>query len=226
MFAHQDRLDQHILSILQQTPEGLSLFELIKALSTDEIGLFDSQSLKDSVTLFQTNFVVMNALYRLDKSFQKEHLQNLEPKNKEPQTNQTNTHEVFTHQKRIEIHALKVKLHCFEISNTPNNSTQITSENTLAFIKDQQALESYYLDWQNFDQSEEDVNELLNSFWERLVLEEHQPQDLKILNLTSPVTRAAIKQSYRKLSQQHHPDKGGDPEVFMEIQQAAERLLR
>lgn len=215
MFAHQDRLDHHILTILKQTPEGLSLFALIKALSTDDIGLFDSQSLKDSVTLFQTNFVIMNALYRLDQSLQNEQLKN-EPLKTSKQT---------THQQRIEIHALNIKLHRFNISNEQNTLFQAISDQTTAFIQEQQALASYYLDWHNFDQTEQNINELLNSFWDRLILEEHQPQDLALLGLTSPVTRADIKQSHRKLSQQHHPDKGGDPEIFIEIQQAAERLL-
>jgi len=35
---------------------------------------------------------------------------------------------------------------------------------------------------------------------------------------------AAIKQAYRKLIRKHHPDKGGDAEVFRSIQQAYEVL--
>jgi DnaJ homolog subfamily A member 2 len=33
-----------------------------------------------------------------------------------------------------------------------------------------------------------------------------------------------IKKTYFKLARTHHPDKGGDPEVFKEIQRASEVL--
>ena len=34
----------------------------------------------------------------------------------------------------------------------------------------------------------------------------------------------AIKKAYRKLALQHHPDRGGDPELFLKIQAAFEIL--
>lgn len=41
-----------------------------------------------------------------------------------------------------------------------------------------------------------------------------------VLNLSEEATAEEIKESYRDLSKKHHPDKGGDPEGFHEINQA------
>lgn len=41
-----------------------------------------------------------------------------------------------------------------------------------------------------------------------------------ILGVTKGASEAAIKQAYRKLASQHHPDKGGDTARFQEIEEA------
>lgn len=46
-----------------------------------------------------------------------------------------------------------------------------------------------------------------------------------ILDLPSSATNEEIKQKYRSLAQQHHPDKGGDPEKFKEINLAYSILI-
>lgn len=45
-----------------------------------------------------------------------------------------------------------------------------------------------------------------------------------ILGVNKGSSQEDIKKSYRKLAIQHHPDKGGDPEVFKEINQAYDVL--
>ena len=40
------------------------------------------------------------------------------------------------------------------------------------------------------------------------------------LGLTKNATRSEIKTSYRSLVKQHHPDKGGEKERFLAIQNA------
>ena len=42
----------------------------------------------------------------------------------------------------------------------------------------------------------------------------------EVLGVEKNATPDQIKKAYRKLAVKNHPDKGGDPEVFKEIQQA------
>jgi curved DNA-binding protein CbpA len=48
------------------------------------------------------------------------------------------------------------------------------------------------------------------------------PQE--ILGLTKYYTRGDLKKQYSRLVQKHHPDKGGDVEMFVRIQEAYEKL--
>jgi DnaJ family protein A protein 2 len=47
---------------------------------------------------------------------------------------------------------------------------------------------------------------------------------LDILGLTGKPTWDEIKSVYRKLVLKHHPDRGGDPEMFKKVQAAYELL--
>lgn len=86
-------------------------------------------------------------------------------------------------------------------------------------------LRDYYLDLSNLDkESHESVNELLSRFWEKLAGFYHQPEALEALGLTGKESRAEMKQKYRELAQQHHPDRGGDKERFQEVQAAWEKI--
>jgi DnaJ-class molecular chaperone len=46
----------------------------------------------------------------------------------------------------------------------------------------------------------------------------------KLLGVTKESKQSEIKKAYRKLAVQHHPDKGGDPELFKEVAEAYEIL--
>ena len=46
-----------------------------------------------------------------------------------------------------------------------------------------------------------------------------------VLDLDESASKAEIKDSYRRLAQKHHPDKGGKEEVFLEIKVAYETLI-
>lgn len=79
----------------------------------------------------------------------------------------------------------------------------------------------YYLDWSNFNSaSEQSVDELLHSFWHVFVQQGDKQGALQTLGLKEPVSWNTIKQAYRRLVMQHHPDRDGDPRKFNEIQQA------
>lgn len=99
------------------------------------------------------------------------------------------------------------------------------SEQKSALPDHSDPMRDYYLDWQHYhDTTEEDVAELLASFWLRQDGNARQ-EALTTLQLSLDATDREIKQRYQKLAQQHHPDRGGDQACFMEIR-AAYELLR
>lgn len=88
-------------------------------------------------------------------------------------------------------------------------------------------LRRYYLDLANLtDTSEEDVLELIGSFWSRLGRIDGREDALATLGLEDPVDNATIRKTYRRLAMEHHPDRGGDNETFQHISAAASLLLK
>lgn len=83
---------------------------------------------------------------------------------------------------------------------------------------------NYYLDLSQLETPEQEIEQLLSSFWQKMLLPEQQPEDLAILELTPPTTALQIKKQYRKLAMQHHPDRGGSEHKFCQIQGAYQRL--
>ena len=83
----------------------------------------------------------------------------------------------------------------------------------------------YYLDWNNYKgTSQQDVEELLKGFWKQYFAVDKKVEALKVLGVSSEVSLDHIKQAYRKLVAQHHPDKGGSHQRFVEIREAYELL--
>lgn len=85
-------------------------------------------------------------------------------------------------------------------------------------------LVDYYLDLGQLETPEEEIEQLLNSFWQKMRLPEQQPEDLAILELTPPINAQQIKKQYKKLAMLHHPDRGGSEEKFCQVQGAYQRL--
>lgn len=92
-------------------------------------------------------------------------------------------------------------------------------------------LREYYLDWRHFDQATvAGVNELLKDFWRRMgqrpVAQAERARALDIMGLSEPLTWAAVKQRYRRLAMQYHPDRGGDAEQLQQVHWAMAVLER
>jgi DnaJ-domain-containing protein 1 len=86
-------------------------------------------------------------------------------------------------------------------------------------------LRDYYLDWRNFTDADSDaVAELLAGFWQRYSAQDQQQRALQLLELPVEADWPAIKQRYRRLAAQAHPDRGGDSIRFLEIREAYEIL--
>jgi len=82
-------------------------------------------------------------------------------------------------------------------------------------------LRDYYLDLHHLhDTSANDVDELLGRFWRRLGPRDQRAQALGVLGLNDPVDDVTIKQTWRRLAMQHHPDRGGSEQRLQEINAA------
>ncbi|MEK7207834.1 MAG: DNA-J related domain-containing protein [Pseudomonadota bacterium] len=88
-------------------------------------------------------------------------------------------------------------------------------------------LREYYLDWDNLSQTtHEEVDSMLNRFWERYLAIDKRVAALQTLELPADASWEAVKQAYRRLAARHHPDKGGESARFRDIRGAYEVLMR
>ncbi len=89
----------------------------------------------------------------------------------------------------------------------------------------------FYLDWRNLEMTtEQEVNDLLDSFWKRYaaygVTDNERDAALHTLGLESTADYPTIKQQYRRLAMACHPDRGGDQQALQAINGAMETLDR
>ncbi|WP_419811079.1 DNA-J related domain-containing protein [Bacterioplanoides sp.] len=172
-----------------------SLYELVKWLQQPEQSIFNDEALKDSLLLFRCNFLIMHALYRLRLQWRSEQLGELL------------------------ISALHIQL--------APALTATTEQSDSTELEQADPLQVYYLDLNNLSTSREQVELLLEQFWKKMRrpdYSQHQDDDLAALELSAPVTAKQIRQQYRRLAMQHHPDRGGDSIRFRQINAAYQRL--
>lgn len=94
-------------------------------------------------------------------------------------------------------------------------------------IGELEPLSAYYLELENLASTTDDnVSDLLDTFWVKYLKNEKRGDALKVLGLNDPVTDTKIVQHYRKLVSVHHPDKGGDKDKIQEINEAYAVLIR
>jgi len=102
-----------------------------------------------------------------------------------------------------------------------NDSGSVLSDNSAEF-----KLREYYLDWTNFEMTDEgDVDKLLTGFWQRFLSVDKRVAAMETLGLPIDAALSTVKQTYRRLASEHHPDKGGDVVRFREIREAYETVL-
>ena len=68
------------------------------------------------------------------------------------------------------------------------------------------------------------MKKIIDNIWQCFVTEDEQTMALRTLKLKASASRHEITRSYRELISQHHPDKGGDRDTFINIRQAYEFL--
>lgn len=93
-------------------------------------------------------------------------------------------------------------------------------------LQEEDKLRSYYLDLDNLEKtSEDDVYDMLASFWNKFNHYGDRDAALAELGLKDPVDDKTIKQEYRRLIMLHHPDRGGDTEKLQKLNDAIKSLL-
>ncbi len=179
------------LSTMRDTFEkGTSEFALITTLKQPPFLFFDDDALRDPLMLFRTHFVLFHALYRLKVLWRESGVGELT------------------------IHTLNIKL----LSRQATTSDTLHASNEL---REHDALAAYYLSWSNFQQTDaQDVEGLLNDFWEKMVkgeilfLTDDEVKDAhNTLEITpdehAHISLTTLKKCYKKALLKVHPDKGG-----------------
>lgn len=161
----------------------------------DQLPEFSQLADDANLQLFRQHFLTMNALYQLQTSLWQE--ENM----------------------MLNISALRIHL----LSTSDIKMSANTSLNNSVDAK----LAAYYLDWGEYEKTDADeVSRLLNSFYKGISQPGNRDSALKTLQIDcSNPSKSIIKQQYRKLAQKHHPDRGGDQDVFIGLRQAYEYLM-
>ncbi|WP_087018068.1 DNA-J related domain-containing protein [Thaumasiovibrio subtropicus] len=98
-------------------------------------------------------------------------------------------------------------------------------------INYQDPLREYYLDWQNYDASHQDIKVLMDSFWKRYqqhvnenrghVVDLDRDEALVVFGLPMDASDMEIRRTWRKLALKWHPDRQeGNAEKFREVCEA------
>ena len=191
-----------VLSILKNNKEALGLYELMQQLESQGYTLVnDAEHLTYELIMFRKNFVVMNALYEIQR-------------------------DVLESGYYLYISALEINL-C--VASSSDAKSLIGDDKD---IEADQKMSSYYLDWSNYNSTDQAaVEALLNNFWSRFneynkykKSDEQRLDALTILELESDASWEDIQKSYRKKIAVNHPDKGGDSKKFIEIREAFQIL--
>ncbi|MFT6028801.1 MAG: DnaJ-domain-containing protein 1 [Oleiphilaceae bacterium] len=191
-------LNPYLKPILSELKYFLSLYpktnehQIIKHLQNTQTPPFNSFKLSLSKDLFSAHFLCMHALYHLKLQYVQERKYTL-----------------LIHSVRIE-----------RILFAESQSLKITSPHN-AFLEIKDPLESYYLDSKHyFKTQEQDINDMLKSFWKRYLAQDQKQAALDALDLPPEADAKMIKDQYKRLAQKHHPDKGGCAEIFNKVREA------
>jgi len=181
--------------ILLTHNDGMSEYALFNRLKLPPYELFTTEALRDPLSLFQSHFILFNALYQLRDTWLR---------------NKTGLLEI--HYSCIRYHPWKVgksglitqdKLRTYYLDWTNLSDTDQSQVEAL--------LDSFWSALSGMPSQVQD-NDM------------SQLQALDLLNLTTPYSSQQLKQQYRKMLHKHHPDKGGNNAQTVQLHNAYARL--
>ncbi len=200
-----ERFESLIWELLK-TQQTIGEYQLMRTLS--EEGFSEFKPDLDPLIMFRAHFLLFHLLYRLQDRW------------------------LFESRGWLSIHTTDINLQ--EMQFVPS-SVKDSRENSRQALLEDDPLKSYYLDYSEFlNTQEEDVLSLLDDFWRKMAGQpihaigpEDRVQAQQRLGLEGQtVSLQSVKLQFRSLCQLHHPDKGGDPQVFRQICDAKEVLVQ
>lgn len=88
-------------------------------------------------------------------------------------------------------------------------------------------LRSYYLDWHNFsDTTVDEVKALLEGLYWPKPSQQALVKARRLLGVNGQASAKQVQLAYRRKAQQCHPDKGGNEQEFIAVQEAYELLKK
>jgi hypothetical protein len=196
-----ERFESLIWALLK-TQKTIGEYQLMRTLAEEGFPQFKPDL--DPLIMFRAHFLLFHLLYRLQDRW------------------------LFESRGWLSIHTTDI--HLQEMQSVADSEEESRQE-----LLEDDPLKSYYLDYSEFlNTQEEDVLSLLDDFWRKMAgspIHAMGPEDrLKAqqrLGLQGQtVSIESVKLQFRALCQLHHPDKGGDPQVFRQICDAKELLLQ
>ncbi|WPL19627.1 DNA-J related protein [Thiorhodovibrio winogradskyi] len=196
-----------LLDILKNHPDGISEYDLLRALEQrnhaacasapsrsepGHPGLFCSE-----LALFQAHFLLFNALYRLRDRL------------------------AAVGSAWLEIDVLCIVLRPDGFGNGFAGSCQPRA------LARRDPLRAYYLDIHQLTITDaQQVVDWLGDFWMRYFALESRAAALAVLGLVDPVDAQVVRRRYRELAMRLHPDRGGDADSFSRLISAKQVLER
>ena len=122
----------------------------------------------------------------------------------------------FWQDEKLVLNVSPLNIQLFKLSNSHKKNDALVEHDVLS---------EYYLDFSNYENTnKEEVDNLLDTFWQRFISTDKRINALTELGLNDKATPEQIEYRYRKLAAQHHPDRGGQKEAFILIRDAYETL--
>jgi len=198
-------LNPYLLPILDELDLFFNCFsvstehQIIKHLQDKNISPFDNFSLANSKDLFSAHFLCMHALYHLKNKYQHNHQYSKNPQEKN----------------------FKLIIQSVQIERVGLQSDVLMNQELNTTLEKIDPLESYYLNSKHyFDTQEDEIDDMLASFWQSYIAQDRKLEALDVFNLPINADAKMIKIRYLQLVQKHHPDKGGCAEMFIKISDA------
>lgn len=194
--------------LLAQRGASISEYQLLRRLAEPPWMLVDLAVMQHPERLFYLHFAVFHCLYRLQDQWQM----------------QRSGH--------LEIAPLGIQLHPWENTGDlaiecKHPSSVQDGEAPILVLQSMDPLRAYYLDIRHLQQTREtDVRKMLDTFWHKLLRGDERSSALQCLGCSADADLMTIRRAYRRLAQQHHPDRGGDETAFIAIRRAYEKLTQ
>lgn len=203
-----------ISQLLEQAEQSLSLYDVLKQLEASGVDLQqmvkgeNEINLSNELLLFRKNFILMNALYEIQRDLQGSGY-------------------------GLYITALKILLYKLQNDGTVDTTgSGLTALAISEATRSDLALSEYYLDWQHYaDTDQAVVEQLLEGFWQQYRHYHSGPENqdkrscaLTVLGLECSASWDDIQYAYRQKVACCHPDRGGQHQHFIEVREAYQYL--